>query len=60
LATVASDEAVFIAGYDAMAAKSSIGIVRPIANTGHNIQLDQPAAVVKAIEEVVAAVRSGP
>ena len=53
------NETVFIAGYEAMAAYSSLGIVRPITNSGHNIQLDQPEAVVKAIEEVVAAVRSG-
>jgi pimeloyl-ACP methyl ester carboxylesterase len=51
--------AVFSAGYKAMAAYSASGIVRPIAESGHNIQMDQPEAVVKAIEDVVAAVRSG-
>jgi pimeloyl-ACP methyl ester carboxylesterase len=54
------NEAVFIAGYERMAAYSSIGIVRPISNSGHSIQLDQPQAVVTAIQEVVAAVRGGP
>jgi pimeloyl-ACP methyl ester carboxylesterase len=50
--------AVFIAGYERMAAYSSIGSVRPIANSGHNIQLDRPEAVVTAIQEVVAAARA--
>jgi pimeloyl-ACP methyl ester carboxylesterase len=51
--------AVFAAGYERMAAYSSIGTVRPIPNSGHNIQLDQPEAVVTAIQEVVAAAGSG-
>ncbi|HTE39829.1 MAG TPA: alpha/beta hydrolase [Steroidobacteraceae bacterium] len=51
--------AVFSAGYKAMVAYSSIGIVRPISESGHSIQLDQPEAVVKAIEEVFAAIHSG-
>jgi pimeloyl-ACP methyl ester carboxylesterase len=53
------NEAVFIAGYERMAAHSSIGSVRSIPNSGHNIQLDQPEAVVTAIQDVVAAVRAG-
>jgi hypothetical protein len=52
--------AVFNAGYERMAAYSSIGFIRQIPNSGHNIQQDQPDAVVAAIQEVVAAVRHGP
>ena len=51
------NEAVFMAGYERMAAHSLIGSVRPIFNTGHNIQLDQPGEVVAAIKDVLAAVR---
>jgi pimeloyl-ACP methyl ester carboxylesterase len=53
------NQAVFLAGHERMAAYSSIGIVRPIPNSGHDIQLDQPEAVATAIQEVVAAARSG-
>jgi len=48
---------VFLAGFQRMAALSSIGIVRTIPNSGHHIQLDQPEAVVTAIEDVVANAR---
>jgi len=48
---------VFKLGYERMAAYSSIGVIRPVSATGHDIQLDQPDAVVAAIDEVVASVR---
>jgi len=51
------NQSVFLAGHERMAALSSIGEVREISNAGHNIQLDQPEAVVAAIEDVIAAVR---
>ena len=52
------NEAVLVAGHERMAAYSSVGEVRTIPNSGHQIQLDQPEAVVAAIQEVVAAARS--
>lgn len=52
------NESVLLAGYERMAAYSSIGSVRTIPDSGHHIQLDQPEAVVVAIQEVVAAIRS--
>ena len=51
------NEALLLAGQERMAAYSVIGEVRTVADSGHHIQLDQPDAVVAAIEEVVAAVR---
>ena len=54
------NEAVLLAGHERMAAYSSVGEVRTIPNSGHQIQLDQPEAVVAAIQEVVAAARSAP
>ena len=50
------NEAILLADHERMAAYSTIGAVRAIPNSGHHIQLDQPAAVIAAIEEVVAAV----
>lgn len=52
------NQAVFASGRQRMAAYSSVGTVRAISNSGHNIQLDQPEAVVAAIQEVVAAARN--
>ena len=54
------NESVLLAGYERMAAYSSIGELRTIPDSGHHIQLDQPEAVVAAIQEVVAAIRSAP
>lgn len=51
------NEAVFLAGYERMAAYSSIGAVRTVPDCGHNIQLEQPAAVIAAIQEIVTAAR---
>jgi pimeloyl-ACP methyl ester carboxylesterase len=54
------NESIALAGYERMAAYSSLGKVRTIPNSGHHIQLDQPEAVLAAIEEIVAAIRSAP
>jgi hypothetical protein len=54
------NEAVLLADYEKIAALSSVGILRTIPNSGHQIQLDQPEAVTAAIREVVAVVRSAP
>lgn len=51
------NEAIFLAGYERIAAYSASGEVRTVPSSGHHIQLDRPDAVIAAIEEVVAAVR---
>jgi pimeloyl-ACP methyl ester carboxylesterase len=43
-----------------VAALSSRGVHRRVANTSHFIQLDQPDAVIEAIDEVVSRVRARP
>jgi pimeloyl-ACP methyl ester carboxylesterase len=42
-----------------MATWSSRGVQRTVADAGHNIPIDDPAAVIAAIREVVEAVRTG-
>ncbi|CAN5892060.1 alpha/beta hydrolase [soil metagenome] len=42
------------AGQDALVALSSRGVRRHIADSGHNIQIDRPGAVVAAVAEVIA------
>jgi hypothetical protein len=54
------NESIALAGYERIAAYSSIGEVRTIPSSGHHIQLDQPEAVVAAIRQVIEAIRSGP
>jgi pimeloyl-ACP methyl ester carboxylesterase len=54
------NESIALAGYERMAAYSSIGEVRTVPNSGHHIQLDRPEAVVAAIRQVLDAIGSGP
>jgi pimeloyl-ACP methyl ester carboxylesterase len=56
-ATVADMEAVWKRGHDQLAAASSKGKSIVVPGSGHFIQLDQPQAVVDAIEEVVEDIR---
>jgi pimeloyl-ACP methyl ester carboxylesterase len=44
--------------HDQMAAYSSVGVNFLIANSGHNISIDQPGAVISAIDEVVEQARA--
>lgn len=53
------NESIALAGYEKLAAHSSMGEVRTIPNSGHHIQQDQPEAVVAAIRQAVEAVRRG-
>ena len=46
-------------GHAELAALSSRGVQRRVPDSGHYIQLDQPNAVIGAIEEVVTAARHG-
>jgi len=46
-------------GHAELAALSSRGVQRLVPDSGHYIQIDQPSAVIGAIEEVVAAARKG-
>ncbi len=46
------------AGHDALAARSARGRSTVVSNTGHFIQVDQPQAVIDAIEDVIAASRA--
>lgn len=48
------------AGHDALAARSARGRSIVVQDTGHFIQVDQPSAVVTAIEDVVRASRGQP
>jgi pimeloyl-ACP methyl ester carboxylesterase len=41
--------------FDQMALQSSIGVVREVLDSGHNIQMDQPQVVIDAILEVLRA-----
>jgi pimeloyl-ACP methyl ester carboxylesterase len=43
--------------HDDLARLSTRGVNRVVPNAGHNIQLDQPAAVVEAIAEVLQEIR---
>jgi pimeloyl-ACP methyl ester carboxylesterase len=44
--------------HDQIASQSSVGVDRVIERSGHDIQLEQPKAVVSAIDDVVAQARS--
>jgi len=44
---------------DAIAARSTNSTRRLVDNVGHNIHLDDPAATIQAIQDVVTAVRTG-
>ncbi|HEY1224306.1 MAG TPA: alpha/beta hydrolase [Brevundimonas sp.] len=61
-AEILAERPAFIAawngGHDALAALSSRGVNRTIADSGHSIQREQPGAVIAAILEVVEAARS--
>jgi pimeloyl-ACP methyl ester carboxylesterase len=46
-------------GHAELAALSSRGVQRPVPDSGHYIQLDQPDAVIGAIKEVISAARHG-
>jgi pimeloyl-ACP methyl ester carboxylesterase len=50
---------VWIAMHVALAHLSSRGVHRMIENSGHLIQIDQPQAVIDAVDEVVRQVRDG-
>ena len=53
----AAFEAVWRTMHEEMRALSSIGERREIAGSGHYVQLDQPQAVITAVNDVVAAAR---
>jgi pimeloyl-ACP methyl ester carboxylesterase len=55
---VPAQQAEWRRGHDDLAALSSRGTNRMVANSAHYIQFDQPKAVIDAVEEVVAAARS--
>jgi pimeloyl-ACP methyl ester carboxylesterase len=60
-ATAEETEAVYrvwMTMHDEMAALSTKGVNRPVPGAGHYIQQEQPAVVVGAVNEVVAAVRA--
>jgi pimeloyl-ACP methyl ester carboxylesterase len=44
-------------GHAELAGLSSRGVRRPVPHSGHNIQDDQPEAVIGAIKEVISATR---
>ncbi|MDB5975508.1 MAG: alpha/beta hydrolase [Nevskia sp.] len=44
--------------HDTLAARSGCGVNRLVAGTGHDIQREQPDAVIEAVSEVIAAARS--
>jgi pimeloyl-ACP methyl ester carboxylesterase len=50
-------EAAWKAGHDRLARLSTRGVSETVPNTGHYIQLEQPAAVIGAVQRVVAALR---
>jgi pimeloyl-ACP methyl ester carboxylesterase len=56
-ATIAAMNAEMHRGHAELAALSSRGVQRPVPDSGHYIQLDQPNAVIDAIKEVVSAAR---
>lgn len=50
----------FQAGHGRLAALSSAGVHRLVPDTHHDVQQEQPAAVLDAIRDVVTAVRQPP
>jgi pimeloyl-ACP methyl ester carboxylesterase len=56
--TVAAFDKAWLDGQKALAAESTAGTYVPVAESGHSIQFDQPAAVIDAIEGVLADVGS--
>ena len=56
-AEMAAIDRVWTAGHARMAGLSSVGVNFVISKSGHFIQMDQPAAVVSAIAEVVSQAR---
>jgi pimeloyl-ACP methyl ester carboxylesterase len=56
-ASVAAMEAAWKAAHDRLARLSTRGVSETVPNTGHYIQLEQPAAVIGAVQRVVAALR---
>ena len=56
-ATFAAMDAEMHRGHAELAALSSRGVQRLVPDSGHYIQLDQPDAVIGAIEEVISATR---
>jgi pimeloyl-ACP methyl ester carboxylesterase len=56
-ATFAAMDAEMHRGHAELAALSSRGVQRPVPDSGHYIQLDQPDAVIAAIKEVISASR---
>ncbi len=57
--SIAAMEAAWKAAHDGVARLSSRGISRIVPHTGHYIQVDQPGAVIDAVERVVTEVRRG-
>jgi pimeloyl-ACP methyl ester carboxylesterase len=49
---------VWVAMHDEIAALSTRGVRRTVDGAGHNIPMDQPQAVIEAVEEVLAAARA--
>ena len=52
-----AEQAEWSRAHDAIAALSTRGVNRPIADATHYIQYDQPQAVIDAVNEVIAAAR---
>ena len=48
---------VWIAMHEEMTALSRAGVLRTVPKAGHNIQRDQPRAVIDAVNEMVAKAR---
>jgi pimeloyl-ACP methyl ester carboxylesterase len=55
--SVAAMEAAWKAAHDRIAALSTRGVSAVVPDTGHYIQIDQPAAVIDAVRRVVSIVR---
>jgi pimeloyl-ACP methyl ester carboxylesterase len=55
--SVAAIDAAWKAAHDRIAALSTRGVSEVVPNTGHYIQIDQPAAVIDAVRRVVTEVR---
>jgi pimeloyl-ACP methyl ester carboxylesterase len=55
---VPAQQAEWVRGHDELAALSSRGVNRMVADSAHYIQFDKPKAVIDAVQEVVAAVRA--
>lgn len=54
---VATGKALWKAGHDALAARSSRGVSRVVAHSGHSIHVEHPDAVADAILEIVMRLR---